>query len=265
MLASHRLSGERDRKHLSYLKGTIRCGSCGSQLVYSRHNGNGGIYEYFVCPKNQRGRCQQGYQPVDLGEAAVEEHYATVGLSDDGRERVREAITKDLGDRIALAQQEVDRCQGVLEQIKERERKLLHMHYEERISGGLFDDEQASLRRERQETETLMGRLNLNHDDAIATLALALEIIGEDLHVLCQRADDTIRRLINQAIFKALYIIEEAVTTDERALPPATHPPGCHQCPFQQQRQSPATRPLPRRRQGSRPLPGPGTFPRWFE
>jgi site-specific DNA recombinase len=219
VLASHRLSGERDRKHLSYLKGTIRCGSCGSQLVYSRHKGNGGIYEYFVCPKNQRGQCQQGYQPVDLVEAAVERHYIGVGLSDDEREHVREAITKDLGDRIALAQQEVDRCQGVLEQIKERERKPLHMHYEERISDELFDDEQAGLRRERQEPETLMGRLNLNHDDAIATLDLALEIISEDLHVLYQRANDTIRRLINQAIFKALYICDEAVIEDELAEP----------------------------------------------
>jgi len=64
-----------------------------------------------------------------------------------------------------------------------------------------------------------MGRLSLNHDDAIATLDLALEIIGEDLHVLYQRANDTIRRLINQAIFKALYICDEAVIEDELAEP----------------------------------------------
>jgi hypothetical protein len=44
VLVAHRHSGERDRKHQHYLKGTIRCGTCGSQLVYSRNNGNGGTY-----------------------------------------------------------------------------------------------------------------------------------------------------------------------------------------------------------------------------
>jgi len=88
VLVAHRHSGERDRKHQHYLKGTIRCGTCGSQLVYSRNKGNGGIYEYFVCPKNQRGECPQGYQPIDLVEAAVEKHYATVPFSQDERVQV---------------------------------------------------------------------------------------------------------------------------------------------------------------------------------
>jgi site-specific DNA recombinase len=66
VLHAHRHAGERDRKHQHYLKGTIRCGSCGSGLTYSRHKGNGGHYEYFVCPRNQRGECPQGYLPVDL-------------------------------------------------------------------------------------------------------------------------------------------------------------------------------------------------------
>jgi site-specific DNA recombinase len=219
VLVSHRHSGERDRRHLNYLKGTIRCGSCGSQLVYSRHKGNGGIYEYFICPMNQRGQCQQGYQPVDLVETAVERHYATVGLGDKERERVREAITKDLGDRVALAAREIERCQSVLEQITERERKLLHMHYEDRISNELFDAEQASLRRERHETETLIGKLSFNYDDAQATLDHALEITREDLHDLYRHADDTVRRLINQAIFKALYISDEAVIESELGEP----------------------------------------------
>jgi site-specific DNA recombinase len=52
VLQAHCLAGERDRKHQNYLKGTIRCGTCGCRLVYSRNKGNGGHYEYFVCPRN---------------------------------------------------------------------------------------------------------------------------------------------------------------------------------------------------------------------
>jgi hypothetical protein len=49
-------------------------------------------------------------------------------------------------------------------------------------------------------------------DDVTATLVLALEIIGKDLHDLYQRGDDTISRLINQAIFNALFVCDETIT-----------------------------------------------------
>jgi site-specific DNA recombinase len=215
VLVAHRHSGERDRRHLHYLKGTIRCGTCGSQLVYSRNKGNGGIYEYFVCPRNQRSECLQSYQPIDLVEAEVEAHYATVTLSNEEREQIRRAITDDLGERVATAQQEIERCQTVLEEVKEQERKLLHMHYEERISGELFDEEQARIRTRRQDAEGLIARLSVRHEDIAATLELALEILGEDLHEIYRRADDNIRRLINQAIFNALFICDETITEAE--------------------------------------------------
>src|SRR5271157_2294376 len=125
------------------------------------NKGNGGTYEYFVCPRNQRGECPQGYQPVDLVETAIEEHYATVPLSEAEREQIRQAITDDLGERVALAQQEIQRCQTVLDEVKEQERKLLHMHYEERISGELFDEEQTRIRERRKDAEALIARLSV--------------------------------------------------------------------------------------------------------
>ncbi len=219
VLQAHGLSGERDRKHQHYLKGTIRCGTCGCRLVYSRNKGNGGHYEYFVCPRNQRGECPQGYHPVDIVEAAVEDHYAGVPFSDAERQEIREAITIDLGERAATAQQEIDRCRGVLQEIKEQERKLLHMHYEDRITAELFDDEQTRLRHRRQDAETLIDRLNLSFDDINETLDVALEILGEDLHDLYLRADDTVRRLLNQAIFNALFVCDETITKADLAGP----------------------------------------------
>ena len=215
VLQSHNHAGERDRTHLHYLKGTIRCGTCGARLVYSQNKGNGGIYEYFVCPYYQNGKCPQGYQPVDLVEAAIENHYRGVAITDAEREEIRQAITNDLSERAKVAQQEIDRCHGVLDEVKEQERKLLNMHYEDRITGELFDDEQNRLRQRRQDAETLIARLNLGYQDIAATLDLALEILGEDLYDLYQRADDTIRRLLNQAIFNALYVCDETITATE--------------------------------------------------
>ncbi len=93
------------------------------------------------------------------------------------------------------------------------------MHYEDRISGELFDDEQTRLRHRRQDAETLIDRLNLRFDDINETLDLALQILDEDLHDLYLRADDTIRRLINQAIFNALFVCDETITKADLAGP----------------------------------------------
>jgi hypothetical protein len=166
-------------------------------------------------------------RPSSLVETAIEQHYATAGLSDTEREQVRRAIAEDLGERMTTARQEVERCQGVLDEVKEQERKLLHMRYEDRITGELFDEEQKRIKRERRAAETLIERLNLGYQGIETTLDLALEIIGEDLHTLYQRADDTIRRLLNQAIFMALYFSDEEITRTELAEPFAqlTRPP----------------------------------------
>ena len=219
VLQAHRLAGERDRKHQNYLKGTIRCGTCGSGLTYSRNSGNGGLYEYFVCPRNQRRECSQGYQPVDLVEAAIEDHYANVAFTLQERQEVYTAINAHLGSGVATAEQEVGRCRGVLRAVKDQERKLLNMHYEDRISDELFDEEQARLRKQRQDAEELIGRMSLTYEDVAETLDLALALLGEGLHDLYLRANDTIRRLMNQAIFKALYVCDETITTAELAEP----------------------------------------------
>ena len=215
VLQAHNHAGERDRTHQHYLKGTIRCGTCGCRLVYSQNNGNGGMYEYFVCPRYQYGECPQGYQPVDIVETAIENHYRGVTITEAERQKIREALTIDLGERAATTQQEIDRCHGVLEEVREQERKLLNMHYEDRITDELFDDEQARLRHRRLDAETLIDRLSVSFDDITATLEIALEILGEDLHDLYQRADDTVRRLLNQALFKSLYVCEELISADE--------------------------------------------------
>jgi hypothetical protein len=69
------------------------------------------------------------------------------------------------------------------------------------------------------DAEALISRLSVRHEDIAATLDLALEILGEDLHELYRRADHSIRRLINQAIFNALFVCDETITNAEFAEP----------------------------------------------
>jgi hypothetical protein len=78
---------------------------------------------------------------------------------------------------------------------------------------------QARIRERRQDAEVLIARLSVRYEDIAATVELALEILSEDLHELYRRADDQIRRLINQAIFNALCVCDETITDAEFAEP----------------------------------------------
>ncbi len=73
ILQAHRLSGDRTKKHFHYLKGSIFCGNCGRRMVYGRHRGNGGVYEYFSCLSYQARRpsCGAHHMAVDDVEMAI--------------------------------------------------------------------------------------------------------------------------------------------------------------------------------------------------
>jgi site-specific DNA recombinase len=145
------------------------------------------------------------------------------------------------------------------------------MHYEERISSELFDEEQTRMRERRQDAEALIARLSVSYEDIAATLEHALEILGDDLHEMYRRADDNIRRLINQAIFNALFVCDETITEAEftepfaalRALHVAIRGLPASAGPLAERRRR--RQRCPENAKGPRPLQGPGTFPRWFD
>jgi site-specific DNA recombinase len=219
VLKAHYLSGERDRKHSHYLKGSVFCNGCNCRLTYSRNTGNGGTYEYFVCPNRQRRQCSQAAQRVESVEAAIEQHYRTVQFSPADRDRVRAAVEQHLAQLATISQQEIDHCQQLLTTLKVQERKLLDKHYQDAISDELFQDEAKRIKRERKDAEAITARLSLRHDELATGLTLALKLASADLHDLYAKASPTIRRLMNQAIFTAIWVWDEDKTSSKLASP----------------------------------------------
>jgi hypothetical protein len=54
VLAAKYLTGEKDREHPHYLKGSIYRSKCGVRLIVNHAKGNGGTYPYFICGGRQR-------------------------------------------------------------------------------------------------------------------------------------------------------------------------------------------------------------------
>ncbi len=219
VLKAHNHSGERDRKHSHYLKGSVFCNHCHHRLTFSRNKGNGGIYEYFVCPLHQRQACPNRYQRIEAVEAAIEQHYKTVPFSARDQERVRAVIEQHLAKLASTSKAEIDRCQAVLTGLKQQERKLLDKHYQDDISDELFHDESERIKRERGDAEAIIARLTIRHEDLVAGLTLALKLASSDLYDLYLRASPTIRRLMNQAIFKFIWVWDEDHLRAELASP----------------------------------------------
>ncbi|WP_338037434.1 recombinase zinc beta ribbon domain-containing protein [Nocardioides zeae] len=100
-LAANRGGGNRERKHLHYLAGSLRCGRCGSRLVYSANKGRrGGTYEYFVCVGRQlkKTQCDAPHFPAEQAESAVERIWRSehARWQTDALPVIRERLTEHL-------------------------------------------------------------------------------------------------------------------------------------------------------------------------
>jgi hypothetical protein len=132
---------------------------------------------------------------------------------------VRAAFEQHLAKLGTTSQDEIDCRQSVLTGLKLQERKLLDKHYQDDISEELFREESERIKRERKDAEAIIARLSLLHEDLVAGLTLALKLASSDLYDLYLRASPTVRRLMNQAIFEAIWVWDEDYARSELASP----------------------------------------------
>jgi site-specific DNA recombinase len=210
ILAAKRQSGERDRVHSQYLKGSLYCAECGRRLMFSRNRGNGGTYDYFICRAQQLGNCSQHYRSIEAVEQAVIRHYETIQLKPEHRESIREAIRGRFDQLTAMSQRELERARRELNRLLEEERKLLRAHYDDRISQELFAEEERRIRGERAAAEETVERLSGEYDLALANLDKALDLT-RSIQAAYDLAPAHVRRMMNQSIFEKLLISEGEV------------------------------------------------------
>ncbi len=218
VLAVQRKSGERSWKHHHYLRGSVYCAECKGRLFYTRTNGNGGLYEYFVCKGRQRTSCSQPHHRVEAVEHAVEEYYARVHLTSARRRRIAELAREFSVARSAISAPQRQQATRELQRLKQQEKKLLDLHLAESISSELYAEEYERITRERVAVKQTVAHLQGDEAEALRTLDLAGTLTDrmQDAYV---RADPNGRRLFNQAFFERIWIDQEEVADVEMASP----------------------------------------------
>lgn len=209
ILAS-RLNGERSLRHPHFLKGSVYCAYCGERmLVTNVTKKNGTVYPYFYCAGRHSGRrkdCKTHSVLISIVEKEIERIYDSYQLPTDVRllleSRIQDVIAKEKD----KYDKELDGLKGEKAQLENKRKKLLEAHYSDAIPLDLLKSEQQKIAKELAAIEHELKMHNMTFEQIRNNLKLTLDIV-ENCGEAYRNASDTIKRLMNQAIFDKFYII----------------------------------------------------------
>jgi site-specific DNA recombinase len=217
VLDAHRLSGDRSQKHHHYLKGTIFC-ACGKRLGYGRHRGKcGSVYEYFSClSRTQRGeRCSAPYFPVERTEREIVRRYAREYLTPEQQDDVREQLRTHVQAKSEVARRESERHKRRLRELTAQQQKLVQLYYDGGVSTEVLQAEQQRIEEERAKAEQWADAAKREVEDVMQALDDALALLDKR-QILYAALNPTCRRLVNQAVFVRIVIVDPDTVVTER-------------------------------------------------
>ncbi|WP_170061963.1 recombinase family protein [Compostimonas suwonensis] len=149
-LTARRNTSTRD-VHTHYLKGLLKCGECGSSIMYNRtRNNRGTLYFYFVCLGRHSGRttCTLRAQQVHLIEKAVHRLIEQISLTPEERQGVEERLLA--GSNAGLDEADAGRAglQEREQELRGEQERVLRAYYVDAISTDMLKREQGRIRRE---------------------------------------------------------------------------------------------------------------------
>jgi site-specific DNA recombinase len=209
-LAAHNQAGEKDRIHTHYLRGTIYCSNCGGRLVFSRHKGNGGIYDYFLCvkKKTRANNCTRRAVRVDAIEDGIATFYGSFQVRTDYADQIAATVRAELAIEQRQAADSLARARTHKQQIEDERRKLLQAHYAGAVPQDLLGSEMKRLTRALIQADAEIAGAQTTTEDIAADLDAAL-LAAQHCEQAYLSGDHRVRRLLNQGFFKKLYIGED--------------------------------------------------------
>ncbi len=210
-------SGERQRVHHHYLKGSIWCGQCHDEhretrMLVQRAVGRRGIeYFYFFCRRKQDHTCPSRYLGVDAVEDAVVRHYSQVGFAPGFAATVREVLNETLGDQARVSKLLKHRLSVQHAKLDRQEENLLDLAAEGSMPKDKLRARLLKIQRDKENIEEQLDRVADTLEVGAALIESALTLL-EHPQELYRQAGPKERRLLNQAIFQKLYIDDEGVT-----------------------------------------------------
>ncbi len=221
VLVAKNLSGEKQREHRHYLKGTVYCGGCGSRLIVNYATGRrGAVYPYFVCIGRHQKRtdCKQRAVRIEAVEELIVALYDRVQLSEEEASGLEAFVVGELNAKRALAERERTVQERHLRKLRDEQKKLLDAHYADAIPLDLLKSEQARIGSEVAIAERRLNAADEEFGAVEVNLRQALAVAG-DCGATYRQAPDSLRRMFNQVFFRRILVDDEGNVTSELAEP----------------------------------------------
>jgi site-specific DNA recombinase len=222
LLSARSVSGDRPHKHQHYLRGTLYCALCGRRMLYGKHRGNGGQYEYYYCigrsSRQQGGRCESRHYSANEIETAVAEHYRTVHVTPRVREAVWADVRRDADERTTIIAKDIERHERRIKKLTENQARLVQLSYRGLVSDEVLESEQRRLEGEKLQAQTLLDTAQMHARDIESALDGALAKTKTP-HATYLASTSLERRLLNQTFFERILIGDEGAVEDSELTP----------------------------------------------
>ena len=222
LLAARAVAGDRPSKHEHYLRGSLFCGSCGGRLLFSRHTGNGGTYEYFSCinrrSRGGNGRCRGVHYSAEKIALQLEEHYRTVNLPPDVQQKIVDDVKADGAERVLVVEREMKRHRQTIDELEDQQAHLLELSLKGLVSERVLARKQAELETEHARVTDLLEDSRMDAHNVETQLLDALART-QTPYTTYHGATPFERRLLNQAFFDRILVGEEGEITGAELAP----------------------------------------------
>ena len=212
-ILTSRLNGERNLKHPHFLKGSIYCANCGERMIVSNEKKKDGtVYPYFVCGGRHSKRkkdCKTRAVLIDVVEKKIERIYDDYQLPSEVRILLETQILTIISKEKAKYDKEIDGLKGEKAKLENKRKKLLEAHYNDAIPLDLLKEEQKKIAKELAAVDHEIKMHNTTFDNIADNLRLTLDIM-ENCGEAYRNASDSTKKLMNQAIFNKIYIVNDA-------------------------------------------------------
>ena len=221
LLATRAVSGERRRVHPHYLKGTLYCGRCRlenrdiKRLILMHVTGRaGGRYSYFFCRGVQDHVCDAPYSAMAHVEEGVEDHYKTIRFTPAFVAAMRAGMESALADTETAQRLLRKNLEDQLVSLETKEENLLDFAADGTLPQSKIRVRLTDIGQQRQKLRDELATVVDDLSGGAEFLQTNLRLL-ENPHALYMGASDEIRRKLNQAIFKHLFVVNEEVVGDE--------------------------------------------------
>ncbi len=175
-------------------------------------------YSYFFCRGVQDHTCDAPYSNMDRIEQAVEKHYKTLALRPEFTSAVRTLMKAAIDDQIGTQRMLQEQTKSQLARLAAQEDNLIDLAADGGIDTSRVRAKLRDIARQRNELEAELNSVTDDIRPGMAYIEAHLDLL-KDPHELYRFASDQTRRMLNQAIFKHIYVVNEEVVGDELSSP----------------------------------------------